>query len=363
LQLVILTPLNIKRGFAHAFFLHLWINSILMKAIFLVRNSSSDKAFEEREIQISKPADHEVGIQVEAFGLNFADVTARLGNYKDCPPLPAIVGYEVVGVIKEAGKSVVGFKAGQRVVAFTRFGGYSEYVNVTSKAVALIPDGYDAGKALALATQYCTAFYAFEVGVRVFPGEKVLIQAAAGGVGTALVQLAKNRGCYIYGTAGSDKKLDYLKELGVDQPINYNKHKFWEVIKEPVDVAFDSVGGETFRHSLQLLNKGGRMVSYGAAAMTDAKNIFSKASTGLAFGIFHPAQFIMESRSLVGVNMLRIADYKEDILEYCLQSVVALAREGKIDPHVGGTYKASDIARAHEDMEHRKTMGKIVIVW
>jgi NADPH:quinone reductase-like Zn-dependent oxidoreductase len=334
-----------------------------MQAIYLVKNGPADIAFEFRDFTPKVPSDVEVGVSVEAFGINFADVTARLGNYKDCPPLPAVVGYEAVGRVDKVGKNVKHVQPGQRVVAFSRFGGYSQYVTVSGKAVAPIAEGYDTGKALALATQYCTAYYAFEVGVKVFPGEKVLIQAAAGGVGTALVQLAKLRGCYIYGTAGSDKKLDYLRNQGVDQPINYVKHRFWEKIKEPIDVAFDSVGGETFRRSLQLLNKGGRMVSYGAAAMTDAKNIFSKASTGLAFGIFHPAQFIMESRSLVGVNMLRIADYKEDILAHCLQEVCTLADQGKIDPQVGGVYAAKDIAKAHADMENRKTTGKLAVKW
>lgn len=105
------------------------------------------------------------------------------------------------------------------------------------------------------------------------------------------------------------------------------------------------------------------MVSYGAASMTDATNIFSKASAGLAFGIFHPAQFIMESRSLVGVNMLRIADYKEDILAHCMEEVCKLAEAGKIDPQVGGVYAAKDIAKAHADLEGRKTTGKLAVVW
>lgn len=227
-----------------------------MQAIYLVKNGPADKALQFRDFTPKAPNDDEVGVTVEAFGLNFADVVARLGNYRDCPPLPAIVGYEAVGRVDKVGKNVTHVQPGQRVIAFTRFGGYSQYVTAKGKAVVSIAEDYDAGKALALATQYCTAYYAFEIGVKIFPGEKVLIHAAAGGVGTALVQLARLRDCYIYGTAGSDKKLDYLRQQGVHQPINYVKQRFWEAIREPIDVAFDSVGGETFRRSLNLLNRG-----------------------------------------------------------------------------------------------------------
>ena len=135
------------------------------------------------------------------------------------------------------------------------------------------------------------------------------------------------------------------------------------MIKEPIDVAFDSLGATNFRKSYKILNRGGRIVGYGASSMTDAGNIFSKAKMGAAFGIYHPAQLLMESRSMIGVNMLRIADYKPDTLKYCMESVIQLLHEGKIDPHVGQMYAAKDIYQAHDDMESRKTIGKIGIVW
>lgn len=334
-----------------------------MKAIYLVKFGTPEKAYEFRDITPTTPGPEEVSIEVEASGINFADVVARLGNYQDCPPLPTVSGYEVVGIVRGVGSNVTSVKVGQRVLAFTRFGGYSQWVVQQALAVAPIPEDMEAGVALALATQYCTAYYASHIAAQVFPGEKVLIQSAAGGVGTALVQLCKLRGAFIYGTAGSAKKLEYLKEIGVDVPINYNTQDFSEIIKEPIDVAFDAVGGETFRKSYKLLNRGGRMVGYGASSFTDATNIFSKAKGGLAFGIYHPAQLMIESRSMVGVNMLRIGDYRPDLLQKCLEYVIQLASEGKIHPHVGGMYPAKDIYKAHHDMEKRKTIGKIGIVW
>jgi NADPH:quinone reductase-like Zn-dependent oxidoreductase len=334
-----------------------------MQAIYLVKNGKSKEAFEFRDIQMTEPKDNEVGVIVEASGINFADVVARLGQYQDCPPLPTIIGYEAVGRVEKVGKDVTTLKKGDRVLAFTRFGGYSQYVTQQESAVAKIGEDMDAGKALALATQYSTAFYACSVATNVLPNETVLIHAGAGGVGTALIQLCKLKNAKIYATAGSESKLEYCRKQGAHVVINYTKEDFSEVIKEPIDVAFDAVGADNFRKSYKLLNRGGRIIGYGAAAMTDASNIFSKAKMGLQFGIYHPAQLLMESRSMIGVNMLRIADYKPDTLKYCMESVIRLLHEGKIDPHVGKMYAAKDIYQAHDDMLDRKTMGKIGIVW
>ncbi len=334
-----------------------------MQAIYLVKNGTPKVAFEFRDIQITEPKDDEVGVLVEASGINFADVVARLGDYKDCPPLPAIIGYEAVGRVEKAGKNVTTLKKGDRVLAFTRFGGYSQYVTQQESAVAKISETMDVGKALALATQYSTAYYSCAVATNVLPNETVLIHAGAGGVGTALIQLCKLKNAKIYATAGSESKLEYLRKQGVDVAINYVKEDFTEVIKEPIDVAFDSLGAANFRKSYKLLNRGGRIVGYGASSFTDAKNILAKGKMAAQFGIYHPVQLLMESRAMIGVNMLRIADYKPDTLKYCMQQVIQLLEEGKIDPHVGNMYPANDIYQAHEDMEARKTMGKIGIIW
>ncbi len=334
-----------------------------MQAIYLVKNGKPKDAFEFRDIQITEPKDDEVGVIVEASGINFADVVARLGQYQDCPPLPAVIGYEAVGRVEKVGKDIKTVQKGDRVLVFTRFGGYSQYVIQKEYGVAKISETMDAGKALALATQYSTAYYASMVATNIFPNETVLIHSGAGGVGTALIQLCKLKQAKIYTTAGSESKLEYCRQQGADVAINYVKEDFSKEIKEPIDVVFDAVGAENFRKSYKLLNRGGRIVGYGASSMTDAHNVFSKAKMGLAFGLYHPAQLLMESRAMIGVNMLRIADYKQDILKHCMESVIQLLHEGKIEPHVGKMYAAKDIFQAHEDMENRKTMGKIGIVW
>lgn len=334
-----------------------------MEAIYIIKNGKPEIAFERRKISLSPLINDEVSIEVEAFGLNFADVVARLGMYRDCPPLPTVVGYEVVGRIVGKGEDVQHLNMGDRVVAFTIFGGYATHVNTNAKAVVKIPDDYDTGKALALAVQYCTAYYASHIATNVLEKETVLIQAAAGGVGTALTQLCKLKGCKIYGTAGSEEKLQYLKKQGVDYPINYRKQDFSNEIKEKVDVVFDSIGGKNFKKGLNLLNYGGRMVAFGAASQLEAGNFFKKVKFGLSFGFYHPVMFIMNSKTLAGVNMLKIGIHKPDILQYCMQNVVKLAEDGKIDPYVGQMFPVEKLNEAHTALETRATMGKIGVYW
>jgi NADPH2:quinone reductase len=226
----------------------------------------------------------------------------------------------------------------------------------------------EAGVALALTTQYCTAWYAAEECVRLQPGEQVLVHAAAGGVGTALVQLALRRGAVVYGTAGSDEKLKALKAAGVHHAIAYRERDWDQQIRRHcgsrgLDVVWDSVGGTTFRKSLALLGAGGRMVAYGASSLSDARNSFQRSFRGLAFGIYHPVRFLMPSQSLIGVNMLRIGDERPEVLERCLREVVACTAAAELKPVVGGNFDAKDIAKAHAFLESRRSSGKVAVHW
>lgn len=340
-----------------------------MKAHVLVRNGAAEKAFELQDRPKPAAKAGQVCIAVECFGLNFADVMARLGLYKDAPPLPAILGYEVVGRIESVGEGVDALKPGQRVVAFTRFSGYAEFAVTDWRAVAPIPEEMDAAKAAALATQYGTAYYCACEMVQLHPGDRVLVQAAAGGVGTALVQLAKRAGCEVFGTAGGAKKLEYLKKLGVDHPIDYRSQDFAEVIQAlpgnpKMDVVFDSIGGKTYSKGMRLLNSGGRMVSFGAAQRSGQKGgIFSSLKLMWDFGIILPVVLIMHSRGAIGVNMLRLADNRPDVLQRVMHKVVELATAGEIDPQVGGRFSASEIGKAHHFLESRESTGKVAVFW
>jgi NADPH2:quinone reductase len=338
-----------------------------MKAITLVRHGAAKDAFEIRETQKPEPGPSQVLIRVESFGLNFADVIARHGKYKDAPPMPAVLGYEVVGKIEATGKDAQSVQIGDRVTAFTRFGGYAEYAVTEAGAVAKIPDEMDPGVAAALATQYGTAWFCAEEMVHLNAGDHVLIHAAAGGVGTALTQLCKRKGCIVFGTGGSEAKLKYILSNGADYAINYKTQDFVSEIrkfsKKGIDVVFDSVGGMTFKRSKALLTAGGRMLTYGAAEQMEKKNIFGNIKLLLDFGFTNPVFLLMQSRSILGVNMLRIADERPDILQRCLKNVVDLAFKKEIHPLVGGRFRAEQIAEAHAFLESRESTGKIILTW
>lgn len=338
-----------------------------MKGYFLVKHGDSDKAFELRDFQLANPAPNEVLVKTEAFGLNYADVMARLGLYRDCPPLPCIIGYEAVGRIEAIGKDVKGLAIGDRVLAFTRFGAYASHILTKDKAVVPIGDAISAGEATALATQYSTAWYAFEEKLNLHKGDRILIHAAAGGVGTALIQLAKRRGCIIAGTASAHKH-DYLREQGVDLAIDYRNQDFETVLEQEgwkgkIDAIFDPTGGQSVKKGVNLLNSGGSMVLYGASSMSDASNIFQKMKIAAGFGLWSPIVLLTRSISLIGINMLRIADDKPDLLQYCMTKCVELANAGELKPSVGGKYKSSELAEAHAFLQSRKSIGKVVVHW
>ncbi|MBS1617080.1 MAG: zinc-binding dehydrogenase [Bacteroidetes bacterium] len=339
-----------------------------MKAAVLVRTGDAAKAFEIREVPVPKIQAGEVLIKVEGFGLNFADVVAREGMYQDAPPIPAILGYDVVGRITEVAPDVQSVKVGDRVTALTRFGGYAEYAVGNALAIAKISDDMPIGEATALTTQYCTAYYAAAEAANIQEGDRVLIHSAAGGVGTALVQYARYKKCEIFATAGSESKLKMLQEAGVHHAINYQTEDFEQVIRDKtsgvgVDAIFDAVGGSNVKKGFRsLIHGGGRIVCYGASTIT-GQNIFGKISTLLGFGLYHPIQFMSTSRAIIGVNMLRIADNKPTTLARCLKEVVTLHEQGIFKPLVGGVYPVAQLAEAHAALEGRKTVGKITVTW
>jgi len=339
-----------------------------MKAIFLTQfGKPGNESFKIQEAPEPTVEAGQVKIKTQAFGLNYADVMARKGIYNDCPPLPAVLGYECVGFVEEIGADVPNVKVGDRVIAFTRFGSYAEKVVTNYLAVQKIGTDLSNGLAVALATQYSTAWFASSEAINMYEGEHVLVHAAAGGVGTALVQMAKAKGCTLYGTASSPKKLEYLKSIGVDYPINYVEQDFEAEImkirgKERIDVIFDPVGGKNFNKSLKILAYGGRIVPYGASSR-ERKGILSLLKVAWGFGLHLPVGNIMKSQTWAGVNMLRIADYKPQLINRCLEKVYDLFEKGIAKPHVGGVYSVDKIGQAHDFLESRKSMGKIVVEW
>ncbi|MEO0405235.1 MAG: zinc-binding dehydrogenase, partial [Bacteroidota bacterium] len=248
-----------------------------MKAAVLVKHGKASTAFEIKEIEDVKANPDQVLVQTEAFGLNFADVMARNGLYREAPPLPSVIGYDFVGKVIQAPEEF-NHLLGKRVAGLCRFGGYAELIATHPQAVAIVPEDMNAAEATALGTQYATAYHAACQITQFHDGDKVLIHAAAGGVGTALIQLAKWKGCEIFGTVGSDEKVEHIKSMGVDHAINYRKTDYASEIKKilgesRLDLTFNPIAGSTFKKDLKLIGSGGRLVLFGAAERSGMKGM------------------------------------------------------------------------------------------
>jgi len=339
-----------------------------MKAIVLTKIGAAVKAFEIRELPIPEISENEVLIRVAFSGLNFADVMARIGMYKEAPPLPSVLGYDVSGKIEAAGDNVKNFSPGDLVFAFTRFGGYAQYVKCNAMAVAKIPSDIDMASATALATQFSTAHFCAAEMVNLHEGDSVLIHAAAGGVGTALTQYALHKKCIVFATAGSDEKINMLLKAGVHVAINYRKEKFENVVRQKtngkgVNVILDAVGGKSVKLGIKSLSAGGRIVCYGAAEMTSRGSLFHYLKTGIAFGFYNPGLLTTAAKSIIGINMLRISDERPELMKRSMDEVCKLAEEGIFKPVLGNVFPVSDIATAHVFLESRASVGKVVVEW
>lgn len=340
-----------------------------MKAVFLVKNGEANQAFEVRETEKPICEENDVLIQIEAFGLNYAEVMARLGLYRDAPNLPFIPGYDCVGRIVEVGKNTSKNMLNKRVAAMTRFGSYAEFCVATKDSIIEIGEEMPAGVGAAIGVQCNTAYYCACEAVNLFEGDTVLIHAAAGGVGTALVQLAKWKGCRIVGIASTEEKIEKLKQAGVHLVINRKKEDYQSVIERefgdsPIDVSFNAVAGTTYKKDIKLLAPGGRLVLFGASQRATKKmGKFADIQLLMTMGIQLPIFLVGSSKSIIGVNMLRIADAKPSVLKRGMKKVVSLIDQGVLSPIHGGEYSVKEIAKAHELLEKGKTMGKVIVWW
>jgi NADPH2:quinone reductase len=338
------------------------------QAYYLVRKGLAEHAFELRDHLLGPLAKNEITIEVEAFGLNYADVMARKGMYREAPPLPCVIGYEVVGKIVAIGPSVDPSRLNQRVVAFCRFGGYAKHVNTPDYAAIPIGD-LPAEEAMVLCTQGVTAYYMAMYQAPIRPGDNVLIHAAAGGVGTVLIQLAQHQGATVIAKVGDQSKLSLTQTLGAHHSICYTTTDYPSEVRKilngnKVDAIFNPVGGSTFKQDLALLRPGGRLMLFGGSELGQGKwGILSTLNFLKKMGAMLPIGLLMTSRSVLGVNMLKIADHRPDVMSHCLNEVVKLHAEGIIQPQVGGTFLHTELTNAHALLESGKTTGKLTVFW
>ena len=222
---------------------------------------------------------------------------------------------------------------------------------------------------MVLCTQAVTAYYMAEYLTPIHKNEKVLIHAAAGGVGTVLIQLAKRKGAEVFAKIGNESKRALVEKLGADHVINYTTCDYATEIEkrlkgERLDVSYNPVAGTTFKKDLALLGSGGRLILFGGSELTSAKwGILSQLNFVRKMGMVLPIGLMMRSKNILGVNMLKIADNRPMVLSECLHEVVKLYLKGELIPQVGGVYAVNQIAEAHAALESGKTTGKLSVKW
>ena len=336
-----------------------------MRQVWITKKGGPE-VLQVREAPDPEPKAGEVRIRVAAAGINFADVLARMGLYPDAPRLPTVVGYEVAGTVDRVGAGVEGIREGDRVGSITRFGGYSDVVCVPAAQAYPLPEWLSFEKAAAIPVNYLTAWIMLVWLGCVREGDRVLVHAAAGGVGQAALQICRWKGAEVIGTASASKHAR-LRELGVAHCIDYRTQDFLAEVKRitggrGVDLALDAVGGDSFRRSYRALAPLGRLYLFGASALAPGKkmNVVAAARGLWAMPTFRPIPLMNANKGVHGVNLGHLWD-QTDLLGRMMREIVALVADRTFDPVVDRTFPFAQAGDAHAYIQDHGNFGKVLL--
>jgi NADPH:quinone reductase len=295
-----------------------------------------------KDVPKPEPRDGEVLIEVECAGMNFADTHQRENSYLAKFELPLVLGGEVAGTTED----------GQRVVALIPSGGYAEYAVAREESTFPLPEGVEPGEALALLIQGLTAWHLYRTQGRVAEGESVVVISGAGGVGNLAVQMGKPMGAgRVIATASTEEKRQTTLDLGADAAVDPEAEDLTSALIEAnegerVDVVFEMAGGRIFDQSIEALAPFGRIVTYGIAGREP-----NQVETG---------RLMRKSRSVVGFWLMHCLGRRE-MMEEPLRDLFERVARGELRPRVGATYPLSQVKQAHEDLQGRRTSGKLLL--
>lgn len=320
-----------------------------------------------REAPDPQPQGVELRIRVKASGVNFADILARKGLYPDAPKLPAVVGYEVSGVVDAAGPQAQSSWVGKQVLALTRFGGYADTVVVPQVQVFEKPVGLSFEQAAAIPVNYLTAWQLLVVMGALKPDETVLIHNAGGGVGLAAIDIARHVGATIYGTSSAGKH-SFLKERGLHEAIDYIRLDWTrEVMRltegRGVEVIIDPLGGAEWKKSYRALRSTGRLGMFGASTAMESRlpGVLKLLDVGLGMPWFNPVSLMNQNRSVFGVNLGHLWDEPMKIRAW-MKAVLDGVEAGWVRPHVDRVFPLAQVGEAHAYIAARKNIGKVVLL-
>ncbi|QQK81259.1 NADPH:quinone oxidoreductase family protein [Salicibibacter cibi] len=322
-----------------------------MKAV-QFSNYGGPEVLETVNVERPIPEGREVLIAVHRVGVNYADTARRRGQYVVPTPLPFIPGAELAGVVQEVGPEVTSVKPGARVVTMTGSGAYAEYVTADERGLIPIGDTLDFSTAAALPLQGLSAYHVLITMGQLAEGETVLVHAAAGGVGSIAVQLAKLHGAdKVIATASTEEKLTDAKRLGADVGINYTEAGWEKEVLEAtdgkgVDVAMEMAGGDVFEKTLRVLGRFGRLVIFGSASGEQSK--------------LNAGRLMEKNQSVIGFFLPQIMR-RQALMQASLETLFTHLQKGELELQIGHTFPLEEAARVHELMESRKTKGKIIL--
>jgi NADPH2:quinone reductase len=303
-----------------------------LKAV-LLRETGGPEKLELTDVPDPEPGEGEVVLCVRAAGINFLDVLVRQGRYAQQPELPLVPGVEIAGEVD-----------GRRVIALPSEGGYAELARVRAESLVPLPDGATFEEGASFLMAFLTVYVPLTRQVRFDQGATVLVHAAAGGVGSAAVQLAKHYGCHVVATASSEQKRAFARELGADETYGYDE--FAEQVR--ADVVLDPVGGELVSPSLNVLKPLGSFVALGYA--------------GGFWQEVNPALLVGRNIGLLGFYLGRLMRFAPDVVRAATEELLQLWHNGAVKPVVGATFPLAQAGDAQRLIEERKSMGKVVLV-
>ena len=320
-----------------------------MKSI-LVREYGEPDVLEVADMPVPEPSVGQVRIKTAFTSVNFADIKARRGG---APTLPFTPGLDVSGVVDAVGDNIQNFQVGQRVAAYVAAGSYAEYVLAEAELCYPLPDAvsFEQGAGIGI---LITAYNVLTNAGRFRRGESVLVHAGAGGVGSTLVQLARALGAErIFATVGSDEKAEVAAQLGADEVINYRKSAFDEVVGdktggEGVDLILDSVAGPNAERGMNCLADFGRLVIYGHTGEGGAAAIEST--------LLHK-----NNRAVIGYSSGGYRKARPEVLREVAERGLRLLASGEVEILLGERFKLKDAAAAHEFVESRQSVGKVLL--
>jgi NADPH:quinone reductase-like Zn-dependent oxidoreductase len=337
-----------------------------MRQIVTTRNGGVE-VLKVEEAPDPQPARGQVVIRVKAAGLNFADILARQGLYPDAPKKPCVMGYEVAGLVESVGEEVDQALIGKSVVAMTRFQGQSELVAVQSAQMFEKPESLSFEQGAAIPVNYLTAYALLAVMGSLQPGESVLIHNAGGGVGLAALDIAKRLSAVTYGTA-SPSKHEFLRERGLDHPIDYRNQDWLPVLKEMtngrgVELVIDPIGGGHWKKSYLALRSTGRLGMFGvsAASANGLKGKVGLLKAAWQTPWFHPFGLLNKNKGVFGLNLGHMWHEGEKVAEW-MRTILDGVREGWVRPHVDKAFPFDQVGEAHAYIEARKNTGKVVLI-